>query len=276
MKSKMFKKMAAVLALVAVCGFTTGCGSINMQDVLNQAQGHTEQSQAAPDVQESVEQSAVVESTEASQEAAPTNESVAESTAESTVESTAESTVEPTAESVATSTTMSGEWTDMKFELAGKTYQMPFAYKELEAEGWTFDLADYGYEDGYAMESGDKVYATIDLTNPAYDEDLSIRVGFKNYSDSVLDIKECDIWSLEMDTCYGHNQLPSYPSMTIGNGLTIGSGKSDVEALCGPCDDIYESSSGYVKYTYNVDDYTLKVTVYEGMGTTCFELSTYE
>lgn len=276
MKNKMFKKMAAVLALVTVCGFNTGCGSINMQDVLNQAQGQTEQSQAASDAQESVEQSVAAESIEASQETASTNESVAESTAESTAESMVESTAESTAESVATSTTMSGEWTDMNFELAGKTYQMPFAYKELEAEGWTFDLADYGYEDGYAMDPGDKVYATIDLTNPSYDEDLSIRVGFKNYSDSVLDIKECDIWSFEMDTCYGHKQLPSYPSMTIGNGLTIGSSKSDVEALCGPYDDIYESDSGYVKYTYNADDYTLKITVYEGMGTTCFELSTYE
>lgn len=171
---------------------------------------------------------------------------------------------------------MDGQWTDMKFELAGKTYQLPLAYAELEAEGWTFDLADYGYEGGYEMEPGDKVYATIDLTNPAYDEDLSLRVGFKNYSDGVLDIKECDIWSFEMDTCYGHKQLPSYPSMTIGNGLTIGCSKSDVETLCGPCEEIYESESGYVKYTYSADDYTLKITVYEEMGVTCLGLSTYE
>ncbi len=164
----------------------------------------------------------------------------------------------------------------MTFVLDGKTYQLPFAYEELEAEGWTFDLADYGYEGGYEMKPGDKVYATIDLKNPAYGDKLDIRVGFKNYSNETLDIKECDIWSLEFDTCYASKQLESYPDMSIGNGLAIGSSKDDVETACGPCDEIYSSNLGYDKYSYVADDYNLDITIYEDMGITAFKLSTYE
>ncbi len=272
MKNKKLAKIAVVMAMVAACGFTTGCG-MNMQEVLNQAQA--QQTQPAPATKESVEPGQVTESTEASVESASA-ESEAESMTESEAVETEVATETSEAPSQTSSSNLSGEWTDMKFELAGKAYQMPVAYKELEADGWTFDLAEYGYEGGYEMQPGDKVYATINLTNPDYDEDLSLRVGFKNYSDAALDIKECDIWSLELDTCYGHRQLDSYPSMTIGNGLTIGSSKADVEALCGPCADPYVSDSGYVKYSYDVDDYKLKLTIYDTMGVTCFELSTYE
>ena len=38
--------------------------------------------------------------------------------------------------------------------------------------GWTFDLADYGYENGYIMNQDDKTYATIELENPLYSDDL--------------------------------------------------------------------------------------------------------
>lgn len=245
MKNKNVKELAVVVALVAVCGLTTGCGSANVENVLSQ------------------EADTTIE-VEATQEVEPTAEVEVSQETESTVEEEDRA--------------LSGDWADMQFVLGGKSYQLPFAYKELEAEGWSFDLADYGYENGYVMNPGDSVFATIKLTNPAYSDRLAINVGFKNCSDSVLDIMECDIWSLEFNTCYGFKQVDTYPDMTIGNGLTLGSTREEVEAVCGPCDDIYESTdNGYAVYSYNVDyTYYLKVTVYDTLGVTAFDLTTYK
>lgn len=257
MKNKNITKLVVTLTLMAVCGLSTGCGASDMQDVLGQM-AQQEESEERKTEEESKE-----EVSEESEE-------------ESKEEDKEESKEEPKEESDAPAVALDGEWTDMKFVLDGKTYQLPFAYEELEAEGWTFDLADYGYQDGYKMEPGDKVYATIDLKNPAYGDKLDIRVGFKNYSDETLDIKECDVWSLEFDTYYAGKQLESYPDMSIGNGLAIGSSKSDVEEACGACDEIYSSDLGYDKYSYVADDCNLDITIYEDMGVTAFKLSTYE
>ena len=247
MKNKNIAKLVATITLMAVCGLSTGCGAIDVQEVPGQMAEQEEEKEDKEEKEEKEEKEDREETSEESKE-----------------------------ESAAPAVALDGEWTDMKFVLDGKTYQLPFAYEELEAEGWTFDLADYGYEEGYKMEPGDKVYATIDLKNPAYGDKLDIRVGFKNYSDDTLDIKACDIWSLEFDTCYAGKQLESYPDMVIGNGLAIGSSKSDVEEACGACDEIYSSDLGYDKYSYVADDCNLDITIYEGMGITAFKLSTYE
>ena len=33
--------------------------------------------------------------------------------------------------------------------------------------------------------------------------------------DSACDITQCDIWAIEIDTCYGFEQVDSFPSMEI-------------------------------------------------------------
>lgn len=63
---------------------------------------------------------------------------------------------------------MDGTWEDMSFFFDGHEYSLPFAYSEIEANGWTFDLADYGYEDGYVMNAGDQTYEMIELENENY------------------------------------------------------------------------------------------------------------
>lgn len=173
---------------------------------------------------------------------------------------------------------ISDDWTDMEFMFDGAYYALPASYQELEANGWSFDLAEYGYSDGYVLNPGDKTYDTIELTNPAYDEDLMVWVGFINTSDTAKDILDCDIWSIQLDTCSGFTQVDDYPYMEIADGIGIGSTREEVEAAFGPCDDIYEADEyGYVTYNYNVDyTYYLKITVFDDMGVTAISMSTYE
>lgn len=165
----------------------------------------------------------------------------------------------------------------MQFTLDGVLYQLPLSYQTLANAGWTFDLADYGHENGYLMNPGDLVYSTVQLENPAYN-DVTMMVGFVNNSDEVLDITQCDIWSLELNTCYGFQQVETFPDMVIGNGLHFGSTHEEVLAAMGPCDDIYESTDyGYSVYDYNYDfTYYLKLTVYNDLGVTAIDMCTYD
>ena len=170
---------------------------------------------------------------------------------------------------------ITGPWTNMEFLLDGNYLQLPTSYQNLVDLGWTFDLADYGYENGYIMNQDDKTYATIELENPLYSDDLKVYVGFVNNGYSACDITQCDIWAIEIDTCYGFEQVDSFPSMEIANGIHFGSTEEDVIAAFGPCDDVYECEY-YKTYEYCVDyTYYLNFTIYEEYGVTAIELEEY-
>lgn len=174
---------------------------------------------------------------------------------------------------------LSEDWTDMQFVFDGKSYELPASYQELEQSGWSFDLAEYGYTDGYILNPGDKTYDTIELSNPAYDEDLTVCVGFINTSDTAKDILDCDIWSIQLDTCKGFTQVENYPDMQVAKGIGIGSSREEVEAAFGPCDDIYEADGeyNYVTYNYEVDyTYYLKLTIDNDKGITAIAMSNYD
>lgn len=277
MKNKVVKKLITITALTLTCGMIAGCGNV----VSDLADTPVEKEADEPEHEEkqetSQDDSAIETESDDTDEEIKESETVEDSGVDE--ESKAMDNTEATEETDAvadTNVALSGDWKDMQFTFDGKNYQMPFSYKDLEAAGWTFNLADYGYENGYIMNPNDKTYGTIELTNPAYDENLTLNVGFINTGDSAQDILDCDIWSFEYNTCRGFDQLENFPSMTIGNGITIGSTKSEVEAACGPCEEIYEATEhGYVNYSYSIENYTLKLTIYDDKGVTAIELSQY-
>lgn len=171
------------------------------------------------------------------------------------------------------------DWLNMKFTLDGVTYQLPCAYKELEANGWTFDVADYGYENGYVLNPGDKLYSTIYLKNSAYSDKIAVSVGFVNKADTVQDIYECDIWSIRVQTDYAFKLVDPRPEMSIGNGLKFGDSKDLVFSKCGECpedDTFINDEYGYSVYEYSQDfTFYLKINVYDEYGITSFELQDY-
>lgn len=286
MKNKFLKAFLLSCALTLSFGVATGCGNTSaMVEEADEKEKDKDEEDEDKDKdeekkekkkkreKESEEETTVEEETESEKETEEETEVEEESTEEADTEEVTEEVEE---EDDNNTTALSGDWTSMEFTLDGKNFKIPFSYKELEAEGWSFDMADYGYEDGYVLNPGEKVYATIDLENPEY-EDVTMYVGFKNIGEEVMDITECAVWSIEVDTCYGWEQLEKYPEMTLANGLTFGDTKSDVEAVCGSCEDIYESEDyGYVVYEYDVDDYVLEMTIFDDLGITSFDLSTYE
>lgn len=220
---------------------------------------------------------------EASADTTPTAEAAATPTAEPTAAPTAEPTAEPTASAAAsqapaTSGEISDQWMDQQFAFDGQNYAIFFSYDQLEAAGWTFDLADYGHADGYILNKGDKVTSTIELTNPNYNEKLRVNVGFVNHGDEAQDILQCDVWAFACEITYGFKLLDNVPEMTIAGGITWGSTKEQVEAAFGQPEDVYTSEDhGYVTYTYQ-DAFSkyLKLTIYDEMGVTKIEMQNYD
>ena len=57
----------------------------------------------------------------------------------------------------APATSLSNDWKSGEFTLNNKNYKLLFDYTTLKDDGWSFNLADYGYSNGYIMNKGDKV-----------------------------------------------------------------------------------------------------------------------
>lgn len=181
-----------------------------------------------------------------------------------------------------TNVDLSDNWTDMQIAIDGKVYNLPVDYDVLKADGWSFDLADYGKENGYILNPGDSVTSTIELTNPKYGEEFdsaTLYVGFINVDDTAKDITECHIWSIKSDSYYGSRQMEKYPSVTVAKGIKFGSTEQEVIAAFGQPeeDDVYVSDSGYKTFEY-CNDYSqyLRLTIYEDTGVSCIEIKEYQ
>ena len=161
---------------------------------------------------------------------------------------------------------VSDDWKDCEFIFNNKTYKLYVPYSDLKNDGWTFDLADYGYANGYVMNPGNKVTGTINLENPNFDS--TVRIGFINDSNSVKDITECNIWSFEVDNAFVD---------TLPKGIHNGSSLQDVINAYGEPKDSYRADSlGYWNYTYQ-DEYSkyFRLTIYDDKGVTAFSYDMY-
>ena len=189
--------------------------------------------------------------------------------------------VEPIEPSKPSDLTISDDWRDLEFVFEGVKYKInETSYADLKAAGWTFDLKDYGYENGYILNPRDKTYGTIDLKHSKYGDEYDvfyITVGFINNDTVAKDITECDIWSISMDTRYGFRLKESYSDMTVAKGIHFGSSEADVLAAFGTPEDVYENAeNGYKSYTWCYDYSTyLKITVYADGGVSSIQLQQY-
>lgn len=163
-------------------------------------------------------------------------------------------------------------WENMSFNFDGHDYTLPFSYRELEENGWTFNTAEYDYADGYVLNPHQTDSLSVILKNPDY-EGLWIGVGFVNDSDVVKDIKDCEIYSFTYDL-FGAGT--SYPNMDIYGGISIGMSERDAVKLMGDADDKYHSDD-YSSYYYNNKECTkyLNFDADKGFGVGYISLSYY-
>lgn len=270
------KKRVVMMLVLTLALSVTGCG--NMQNQAGRQEAHNQESHGSNLPEQHPESEIVDTETETTVEPESETQNGQGTASGANAQNGQDTSANGTETTTVDASGLSQEWTDMDFIFDGATYSIPASYQELAANGWTFNLGDYGYENGYAMNPGDKTFATIELKNPAFNEDLTCNVGFINDTDTVKDITECSIWSFEFDSCYGFDKLDNIPDMTIAKGITIGSTKEEVLAAFGETDDVYEATDyGYTTYEYVVDyTYHLNITVYDTVGVTAIEFEDYE
>lgn len=179
------------------------------------------------------------------------------------------STTQPT---ITSNGTVSDDWKDCEFIFDNQVYKLDFDYSAIKNNGWSFNLADYGYSDGYVMNKGDKISSTIDLENPNFDSD--VRVGFTNTSDESKDILDCQIWSVVVDNAFAKKPVTFSFAKGIHNGSTL---QEVIDAYGEPTDSYRSDSLGYWNYTYQ-DGYNkyLKLTIYDDRGITGFSYQMFK
>lgn len=278
----MQKRIAcALLAVLMSAGMLGGCTmslpttSSNTSSDAGASLVSSEQSSSSEASEASSEAESEAESSEVSEESKA--ESEEESKSESKEESKKESEAESKTESKAKTTgAVSADWRDFQFAFDGQVYTMPIDYKTIADAGWTFDIADYGYEDGYVLNSGDKTTSTIDLENDKY-EDVDVSIGMTNTGDKACDITEGQMWAFGCDITFTDDDEPR-PEIELPGGLTWGSTVEDVIAAYGEPEDepYYSESLGYYSYEYETEDYNkLSLIVYKDKGLTEFDFRIY-
>lgn len=167
---------------------------------------------------------------------------------------------------------ISDDWKDLELIIDGHLYKMLFDYKQLQDNGWDFDITDYGY-DSYSMDPGDMITSTIYLENSKYDSDIT--VGFQNTDTKAKDIKKCKIWSIDIINTYAKNPV----SFVLPGGITQGSSAKEITAAYGKPDDTYRADDlGYSVYYYQIDKGmdNLRLVIYDKKGLVEVEYTAYE
>ncbi len=270
--------VCALLAVLMSAGMLGGCtlsisttsSKTSSEEVSSLVSSEESSSSEASEVSSEAESEA--ESSEVSEESK--EESAKESEAESKEESKAESKTESKAK---TTGAVSADWRDFQFSFDGQLYTMPVDYKTVADAGWTFDITDYGYEDGYILNSGDRTTSTIDLENDKY-EDVDVSIGMTNTGDKACDITEGQLWAFDCDISFTDDDEPK-PEIELPGGLTWGSTIEDVIAAYGEPEDepYYSESLGYYSYEYETENLsTFSLIVYEDKGLTEFDFRVYD
>lgn len=259
----MKKKLIAILLCAITITSVTACGKKVDMDALRE--------EVRAEILEEMEKEKEKEEREAEREARRAEREAQKEEEQEENEPLEEESTTPSPVETKTPVAGSTEWTSMTFVLDGKTYAIPFSYEDIKSD-WSFDLADYGYEDGYILNSKEYVYCTIDLENDAYD--CSFYIGLENNDKTAKDITECDIWAVSIDMKWAD----TYPTLELPGGLTWGSSLEEVEALYGIPEYTYRSEDlGYWSYEYDVDStYKLSLTIFDENGITEFSYKLYD
>ena len=118
---------------------------------------------------------------------------------------------------------------DCSFKLEGKSYTLPFAYSQLEADGWTTDIDMDQELDAYT-------YTFIHIRKDGKDETIS--VDLFNGTGNTQKLKDCKVSAIEFT-----ERLTQSYSFELGNGIKPGDDQATVTAAMGTPTNTSDSDS---------------------------------
>lgn len=149
-----------------------------------------------------------------------------------------------------------GVWTSMEFSFCGRPYKlMETTLAQLEETGWVLDLAVEGYPEGYTVEPNQMI-SLIQLQQ-GKNPDTTVYVNVVNTTDSPLDIHQCLVASISLDS--------TVPTDVLNiQGVQCGMTMEDALTILGEPHSNYHPDENYYSITYEVSDYTKDLTFTAG------------
>ena len=116
--------------------------------------------------------------------------------------------------------TVSEDWTETEFSMAGIKYKLNTSYRNFEKNNWTIN--GNSFNNGLTLIKNDKTSVSLTVVNKDFDSD--VKVGIINLKDKRREMLDCETWGITVNNEHAMNPV----TFKLAKGITNGSTKEDI------------------------------------------------
>ena len=165
--------------------------------------------------------------------------------------------------------TVSEDWTESEFSMAGIKYKLNTSYRNFEKNNWTIN--GNSFNNGLTLIKNDKTSVSLTVVNKDFDSD--VKVGIINLKDKRREILDCETWGITVNNEHAMNPV----TFKLAKGITNGSTKEDIIKAYGELSaDKIKTLDDRVILQYQKDySVYLDLTIINDKGLTSFSYKKY-
>lgn len=165
--------------------------------------------------------------------------------------------------------TVSEDWTETEFSMAGIKYKLNTSYRNFEKNNWTIN--GNSFNNGLTLIKNDKTSVSLSVVNKDFDSD--VKVGIINLKDKRREILDCETWGITVNNEHAMNPV----TFKLAKGITNGSTKEDIIKAYGELSaDKIKTLDDRVILQYQKDySVYLDLTIINDKGLTSFSYKKY-
>lgn len=165
--------------------------------------------------------------------------------------------------------TVSEDWTETEFSMAGIKYKLNTSYRNFEKNNWTIN--GNAFNNGLTLIKNDKTSVSLSVVNKDFDSD--VKVGIINLKDKRREMLDCETWGITVNNEHATNPV----TFKLAKGITNGSTKEDIIKAYGELSaDKIKTLDDRVILQYQKDySVYLDLTIINDKGLTSFSYKKY-
>lgn len=165
--------------------------------------------------------------------------------------------------------TVSEDWTETEFSMAGIKYKLNTSYRNFEKNNWTIN--GNSFNNGLTLIKNDKTSVSLTVVNKDFDSD--VKVGIINLKDKRREMLDCETWGITVNNEHAMNPV----TFKLAKGITNGSTKEDIIKAYGELSaDKIKTLDDRVILQYQKDySVYLDLTIINDKGLTSFSYKKY-
>lgn len=165
--------------------------------------------------------------------------------------------------------TVSEDWTETEFSMAGIKYKLNTSYRNFEKNNWTIN--ENAFNNGLTLIKNDKTSVSLTVVNKDFDSD--VKVGIINLKDKRREMLDCETWGITVNNEHAMNPV----TFKLAKGITNGSTKEDIIKAYGELSaDKIKTLDDRVILQYQKDySVYLDLTIINDKGLTSFSYKKY-